>query len=147
MVGTGNPLFFYIFYRFTNGILLGMRRKTKIKPCQGNASRLASLLRWPQEPGGFPLLPAAARQGQGGEHPGDRGAEEAGWQRPAQLPACLWDWDRCSCLPGAAPALPRSLGAVLVGQPSEGGWAPRDRGASGEQWEGRRGLGVPSCTL
>lgn len=35
MVGTGNPLFFYIFYRFTNGILLRTRRKRKIKSRQG----------------------------------------------------------------------------------------------------------------
>lgn len=46
MVGTGNPLFFnfFFFYRFTNGILLRMKRKIKSESEQGNASQLASIL-------------------------------------------------------------------------------------------------------
>lgn len=63
MVGTGNPLFFYIFYRFTNGILLRTRRKTKVKSRQGNAPRLASLLRCPPGAQRLPPPPSSGTAG------------------------------------------------------------------------------------
>lgn len=103
MVGTGNPLFFYIFYRFTNGILLRTRRKTKIKSRQGHASRLASLLRTPPgSPAASPSSPrGSGQQTAAGERPGGAGHGGSGTSATSSSPGAPGP---LLCLPGEAPA-------------------------------------------
>lgn len=141
MVGTGNPLFFYIFYRFTNGILLRTRRKTKIKSRQGHASRLASLLHTP--PGSPAVSPSSPRgsgqQTAAGERSG--GAGHGGSGMPAGCPPPRGHRDRSSASLGKPPPRP------APSQPPQRGRGRWDGDTSGERGERPGGVGGLYGTL
>lgn len=157
MVGTGNPLFFYIFYRFTNGILLRTRRKTKVKSRQGNAPRLASLLRCPPGARRLPPPPTSGTAGfRGANVDGSgRASRGSGVRRKRgvshlPLPSCqsaFGTGTTTSASPEKGQPCPARSPPRLAGQPSEGGCARWDRDAFGEWWERLRAFGVPYCAL